>query len=96
MKIPTTATILVCTFGIILIIALIAFRVRVSPRLSLNREDFTASKCYDCENESKLLYPSSCYDCEAQMKGGDMVGWQSALNYQLEMGGGRPKIYAGL
>ena len=58
-------------------------------------EGFRASKCYDCEQQiSDLGYPTLCFDCEAQNAGRRLSG-QSALDYQLGMGGGSPKMFAG-
>ena len=59
-------------------------------------EGFRASKCYDCEvAEGGLGYPTPCFDCEAEMNCGRRPSGQSALQYQLGMGGGNPKMFVG-
>ena len=61
-------------------------------------EGFRASKCYDCEQQTcdgDLGYPTMCFDCEAQMRSGRRPSSQSVLDYQLGMGGGAPKMFAG-
>lgn len=59
-------------------------------------EGFRASKCYDCERQTDDLgYPMMCFDCEAQMRSGRRPSGQTALDYQLGMGGGAPKMFTG-
>jgi hypothetical protein len=83
--------VLAAAAAVLLIIAL-AIALRRSP----STERFRASKCYDCEHQTgDLGYPMMCFDCEAQMRSGRRPSGQSTLDYQLGMGGGAPKMFAG-